>query len=139
MEAPFALRDADPALMACALSHTTCRQAAAEVRPRRPLGSCLTAGQSALVLAHAAPGLHLRTARRQAPSLSGRQRQALRGVVRSAVSDAQDVQASGQPAACAPIGVAPLGLEGWPVAPALLLQAADDRPALVPHPLQEAS
>ena len=107
--------------------------------PLRPLRACLTAGQPKLVLAHADHFFDLGAERIQVTDLRGRQRQAIGGVVLGAVSDDQDFQASSQPAAFAPRGVAPIRPEGLPIEPAILLQAAHEIPAIVPNPPQEAS
>jgi hypothetical protein len=56
-----------------------------------------------------------------------------------AVSENQDFQASGQPAAFDPIRVAPICPEGLSVEPAILLEAAHEIPPIVPNPLQQLS
>ena len=102
-----------------------------------PLGACLTAAQPKLGLASTDDCLHLGAKRLQAAHFGSRQGQASGGVVLGAVSDDQDLQTTGQPAALCPIRVAPISPEGWPMAPTILLQPAHELPPLVAHPSQE--
>lgn len=79
-ESPFELIDADPAIISFAREHTTCRQAAEDVMALGPLRTGLTAGQPEVVLAHADHVRDLAAECVQATDLSGRSRQAVRGV-----------------------------------------------------------
>jgi hypothetical protein len=79
-ETPSKLRDAEAAIMTCALSRTNCREAAEDVMPLRPFGACLTAGQPELILADTDHFRNLGAERIQATHLRGRKRQASGGV-----------------------------------------------------------
>ena len=77
-----------------------------------------------------------RTRERRRTSAAVRVRRFVASVL-GAVSDDQDVQASCDPAGLCPIGMAPRGPERVTAEAAVLLEAADDRPPIVAHPLQE--
>src|SRR5688500_11659766 len=103
----------------------------------RPLGARLTAGQVELVLTNSKDFLDLSPEARDSPDLSRWQHQAVGGVILGAVSDDQDLQASGQPTAVRPIGVPPVGTNRLAIEAAVLLQTADKVPSVVPNTLQK--
>jgi hypothetical protein len=123
--------------MSFVLQHTIGGEAASHMMQLRPLRACLTAGQPKLILTDPNDFFALGAACIQATYLRGRKRQASGGVVLGAVSDDQDFQASGQPAAFGPIRVAPIHPEGLAVEATILLEPAHEIPPIVPNPLQQ--
>jgi hypothetical protein len=103
----------------------------------RPLRTCLTAGEAQLIRAPPEPFFAWGPEAIESAHLGGWEGEASRRLVRGAVSDDPDVQASCEPASFCPIGLAPIGPERWTAEAAVLLQAADDRPPIVATPLQE--
>jgi hypothetical protein len=73
----------------------------------------------------------------EAADLCGRQCQAMGGVVRGAVSDDQHCHAPRKPAGFRPVGMAPIGTPRETMAATRLLEAADNRPAIVANPLEK--
>jgi hypothetical protein len=129
------LVEAEVPIVPFPLSHTKRGQTAREMMPLRPFCAGLTAGQLPPVLADPNDFLNVRADRVQAAHLQGCQRQTLGGVVLLAVADHQDFQASRQPAALRSGWGTPMLTHRVPVAPAVLLQAAYDIPAIVANPL----
>jgi hypothetical protein len=107
--------------MPCPLQHAKTDKAAGHVVQLGARGACLTAAQPELVLTGTDDFLNLGAERVQAAYFSGRQCQAIRGIVLGAVSDDQDLQTTGQPAACGLIRVMPIDSEWLPVEAAILL------------------
>jgi hypothetical protein len=121
------------------LPEATGAQATPALMALRPLGAGLTAGEGALILAPPDHLLALRAEALQSTDCRGRQRQAMGGVVRLAVSAHQPREAPAQPAALGPGGGPPMVTDRGPMAAAMLLQAAHERPAIVAPPLPEGS
>jgi hypothetical protein len=138
-EEPLEFVDAQVPLMSFVLQHTKSGETAGHMMPLRPLRTRLTAGQPELILTDPNDFFDLGAECIQATYLRGCKRQAIGGVVLGAVSDDQDFQASGQPAAFDPIGVAPIRPESLPVEATILLEAAHTIPPRVPNPLQQTS
>jgi hypothetical protein len=61
----------------------------------------------------------------------------IRGIVFGAISDNQDFQTSGQPAALGPVGVEPIRPEGLPLELAILFEATHEILPIVPNPFQQ--
>jgi hypothetical protein len=70
--------------------------------------------------------------------LGSRPPETMGGKVLGAVSDGQDLQATGQPACHRPIRVTPIGPAGVLVEAAILLEPTDEIPPIVPHPLPQS-
>jgi hypothetical protein len=113
------------------LQDTKGRQATGDMMPLSPLGARLTARQTELILASFHDFLDLGAQAIEPPYLRRGERQTIGGVGLGAVSDAQDFQASGPPAGRCPIRVPPIRSERLTIEPAVLLQAADNAPAIV--------
>jgi hypothetical protein len=117
----FELIKAHLTTMSFPLQHAKSDEAAGHVMPLGALGSCLTAAQPELVLACTDYFLNVGAKGVQAAYFSGRQRQAIRGIVLGAVSDDQDLQPTGQQASRCPIGMPPIRPERLAIEPAVLL------------------
>ena len=123
--------------MAFPCEHTTRGQAAGEGMPLRPLRAGLTATQAAWPLTYPAHLFALGPDAGEPPALRSRPGQTVGGVVLGAVSDDQDFEVSWQPAGGAPIGRAPIRPNRGTVDATVLLQAADNVPAIVAQALQQ--
>jgi hypothetical protein len=108
------------------------RQAEHDVRLLSALGAGLTAGPAALILA--TPDNFLDVGAQAIPptDLGSRPPQTMGGHIRGAVSDAHAVHPARHPAGRRPGGRAPRGPKRRPMAPAIVLEAADNIPAVVP-------
>ncbi len=95
----------------------------------------LTATQPKLILTDADHFFDLGPETIQPADLGSRQPETIGGKVLGAVSDDQNLQATGQPARRRPIRVTPIGPEGLPVEAAILLEPTDEIPPVVPNPL----
>ena len=94
--------DRETSVMPFPLQDTKGDQAADDVVQLRPLRARLTATQAELILADADDFFNLGTDAIQPTHLGSRQREAIGRIVLGAVSDDQDFQAPGQPAASRP-------------------------------------
>jgi hypothetical protein len=103
----------------------------------RPLRARLTATQRESILTDPDHFIQLGADARPPAALGRRQRETIGGKVLGAVSDDPDLQATAQPSWLRPIGGAPIGPEGLPVEAAMLLPPTDERPPIIPHPLQQ--
>jgi hypothetical protein len=129
--------DRDTSVLPFPLQDTKGDQAAGQVMPLRPLGTRLTAIEPELIFTDADDFLDLSTHLIESADLRGRQRQAVGGKVFGAVSNDQHFQASTQPAALRPIGVAPIGSERLAIEAAILLETTDEIPSIVTNALQQ--
>jgi hypothetical protein len=123
--------------MPFSLQHTKRNQAAREMMQLSPLSTGLTAIQPAWILAHTDDFLDWCPHPVASADLCRRQRQAVGGIVRGAVSDNQHCQPPTQPAACRPVRMAPLGSERLAIAPAVLLEATHTVPFIIPNARQQ--
>ena len=97
----------------------------------------MTATQAELILTDSHNLFNLCADPRQSAHLRRRQRDAMGGIVRGAVSDDHDLQPPAQPAAVCPVRMSPIGPQGLAIEAAVLLEAADDIPPIVANPLQK--
>jgi hypothetical protein len=104
-----------------------------------PLRACLTACEAELILTNTDQFLNVGAHTVQLPHLHGRQRQAIGGVVLFAVSDNQHFDTAAQPADLGPVGIPPMVSNRVPIEAAILLEATDKIPPIVPNPFQERS
>jgi hypothetical protein len=119
------------------LQDTKRDQAAGEMMLLSLLRAGLTAREAELVLPDSNDFFNLRAESIEPADLHGRQRQTIGGNVCGAVSDDQYLQPPSQPTSLRPVGIAPIGPQGLAIAPPVLLQAADNIPALVMNALQQ--
>ena len=131
------MRDTQVAIMAFPLQHTTCGKAAADGVLLCPDEAGLTATQPALIRADPHDCLDLGPPTMQTAHLWGHQRQAIGGLVLLAVSDHEHVEAPTQPAILGPVGMSPMVTEGVTMNPTMLVEPADDIPAVVAKALQQ--
>jgi hypothetical protein len=136
-ETSFEFVDTEVPVVSFPLQHPKGDQAPGHVVPLRPLRTRLTAGSTQVILTHAHDFLALGAETIPPAHLYGREGQAIGGIVLGAVADDQPVQASSQPASCRPGGMAPIGPKRGAIESAILFKTADNRPAIVPNPLQE--
>jgi hypothetical protein len=123
--------------MAFSLEDIPRRETAGEVLGLSPRRARWTAPQAELIRADAPDRCSWRADPIRSAPLRRRPPQASGGLGRGAVSDAQDLQPPGPPAAVGPVRRAPIVPQGLTIAPAMLLEATDECPPIVAHPLQE--
>jgi hypothetical protein len=105
--------------------------------PLGPLGAGLAAMQRELIFAHTHACLDLGSPALDPAHLPGRPRQAVGRIVLGAVSDDQHFETPVQPTDPGPVGVPTMVTEPVSIESAVLLEATDKVPAIVPNPLQE--
>lgn len=131
------MRDTQVAIMSFPLQHTTCGKAAADGVRLCPDGAGLTATQPALLRADPHDCLDLGPPTIQTAHLWGHQRQAMGGIILFAVSDHEHVEAPTQPATLGPVKMSPMVTEGVTMKPTMLVEPADDIPAVLANALQQ--
>jgi hypothetical protein len=138
-ELAFTFVNAELAIVSLPLQHTTGNQRAGAVMYLRSFGARLTAGQPELVLAGPDDFLNVGTQAIPSAHLHRRQGEALGGVVLLAVSDNESFEAPAQPTPLGPVRVLPMVPHRMSIEPAILLETADEIPAIVANPLQKGS
>jgi hypothetical protein len=123
--------------MALPLQDPKDRETARDMMKLRPRGAGLTARQPEVILTCPNHFLTWGAEAIQATDLCSRQGEASRGEILGAVSDGQDSHTPRQPTALCPIRVAPKGPKRLTIEAAILRQATDNIPAIVPNPFQE--
>jgi hypothetical protein len=105
--------------------------------PLGPLGAGLPARAGRVICAATDDFRKVRAEAREAASLRSRSREAIGGVVLGAVAARQHFEAAASSATGRPVGVPPRGTDRVALAPTMLLEPADDTPAVVTQALEQ--